>query len=92
VTALAIFALAFAVYRELKTPAGPSPLLGENIDALAVALYNGHFQPIWQRAPHAQFDPELAYVPAPGRFRFCGPEFDTWVTMTAGECARSPRP
>ncbi len=89
---VAIFALAFAIYRDLKTPARPWPLVGKKMDGLAVALYNGHFRPIWQRAPRAQFDPELVYVPAPGRFRFYGPEFDTWVTMTAEGVRQQPAP
>lgn len=79
---LAIFGFAFAVYATLHSPGRGREATSSPAVTVAATLYGMTFMPIWQRAPRVQFDPELIYVPAPGRFRFHGPDFDTWVTMT----------
>lgn len=87
---LVIFAIAWAIHADLKSPARSQLTAGTRWEGLGGLLYYTRFMPIWQQAPRVQFDPELIYVPAPGRFRFHGPEFDTWVTMTAEGVRQQP--
>lgn len=80
---VAFFAFVFALYSDLKTPRRRHLVAGAGADAIAAKLYAVHFMPMWQADPNcAQFDPELIYVPKPGRSRFRGPEFDTQITIT----------
>jgi hypothetical protein len=81
--AVAMFVVIFAIYADLRSPATSHWTKGTGLENIARELYLGYFRPGWQDGNgYVDFDPELIYVPRPGKFSFRSPEFDVTLTFS----------
>lgn len=89
----AFFTAIYAIYADVKAPATSRLTAGTGLEPIAQWLYETQFRPIWQtELDCARYDPELTYVPKPGRVRYRSSEFDTFITMTPAQAREQPPP
>src|SRR5579885_1099033 len=83
----------FAIYADLKSPNSNFLSRRFGFEPEARQLYWHYFRPAWQGfRGYTQFDPELIYIPRPGKSRFQGPDFDVTFTFSEDTTRWQPPP
>src|SRR5579884_4098486 len=83
----------FAIYADLKSPQTNFFSRRFGLEPVARQLYWSYFRPGWQdRNGYAKYDPELVYIPRPGKAQFASPDFNVTLTFASNTTRWQPPP
>ena len=83
----------FAVYADLKSPQTNFFSRRFGLEPVARQLYWHYFRPGWQdRNGYTKYDPELVYIPRPGKAQFASPDFNVTLTFAPDTTRWQPPP